>query len=257
MPVQGIASGSFEDRGNVTNRIVSTAIRLLADRGFVVSRHPAARRASLMAAQGVDLVFDVGAAHGDFGAELRTFGYRGTIVSFEPLTGAFAKLEQTRGDDERWVLRNHALGSVNEESAIHVASNSDSSSLLPPHERHSAAAPHVTFTDTQTVSVRRLDDIAEEHLTDGTRALLKIDTQGFERQVLEGATETLRSCVGVLLELSFTPLYDGGMLADEAISSMYAKGYQIVGITPGFAEASGAVLQADALFWRAEQIAAP
>lgn len=234
----------------MTNRVVSTALRVLADRGFVVTRHPAERRQRLMAASGVDLVLDVGAAHGHYGTELRHFGYTGDIVSFEPLPSAFAELQRTRAGDAAWQLENCALGEEEGSATIHVASNSDSSSLLPPAAGHLDAAPEITFEATQQVQVRRLDDVLAPRLAAGPRTLLKIDAQGFERQVLAGAERTLEHCVALQLELSFTPLYEGGLLVDEAISLLYGRGYHLVGMTQGFADPGGAILQADGLFWR-------
>ena len=74
---------------------------------------------------------------------------------------------------------------------------------------------------------------------------------------MAGGTATLDRCVGVQLELSFTTLYDGGMLADEAVSALYGAGFELVGVTPGFTEPSGAMLQADGLFWRPVPAVAP
>lgn len=239
------------------NRVVAAAVRRLAERGYVVSRHPAVRRQRLLAAHGVGVVLDVGAARGEYGAELRRFGYTGTIVSVEPLPAAFARLREARGSDPRWQVEHCALGDVAGPATLHVASNSDSSSLLAPHLRHRTAAPHVSFTQRETVQVRRLDEVAAPHLRPADRVLLKLDTQGFERQVLAGGAATLDRCVGVQLELSFTTLYDGGMLADEAVSALYGAGFELVGVTPGFTEPSGAMLQADGLFWRPVPAVAP
>ena len=204
----------------------------------------------MLHSHGVDVVFDVGAAKGAYGQELRHFGYQGTIVSFEPLAEAYDRLVRTKGDDLLWQAVRCALGSRTEQATIHVAANSDSSSLLPLGERHLTAAPQVGYVGTETVEVERLDVVALHHLRPGSRAFLKIDTQGFERDVLAGGQETLRQCVGLQLELSFVPLYEGGMLIDEAIRMAYAAGFHLVGLEAGFADPDGQVLQADGVFFR-------
>ena len=79
---------------------------------------------------------------------------------------------------------------------------------------------------------------------------LKIDTQGFERSVLAGAEQTVPRLVGLQLELSFVTLYEGGILADEAISWCYDRGFVLVGLDQGFTDPGGAVLQADGVFLR-------
>ncbi|WP_370288119.1 FkbM family methyltransferase [Nocardioides sp.] len=234
----------------MTSRVVSTALRLLADRGFVVSRHPAERRQRLLAEAGIDLVVDVGAARGDYGTELRHFGYTGSIVSFEPLAAPFGQLSASARADGRWTAHNCALGAEEGSATIHIASNSDSSSLLPPHRGHTDAAPQVTFDEQQVVPVKRLDDVVAADLDRARATFLKVDAQGFERQVLAGGPDTLAASVGVQLELSFTPLYEGGILVDEIISTFYRDGFTLVSMIPGFVDPGGAMLQADGIFWR-------
>lgn len=222
----------------------------LARRGFVVRRHPATRRQRLLAAHGIDVVLDVGAARGGYATELREFGYTGRIVSFEPLAAAHAELAAAAAGDPAWTTRNLALGDTSGPQTINVASNSDSSSLLPMADGHRDASPDIDYVGTETIEVARLDDLAPELLGDADRAFLKIDTQGFERSVLAGAAGTLDRLAGIQLELSFVELYEGGMLADEAIAFCYDHGFVLTGLDQGFSDPGGAVLQADGVFLR-------
>lgn len=232
------------------SRLVNAALMAAYKRGFEIRRHPAKRRQAMFDRRGVDLVFDVGAADGGFGRQLRQFGYTGRIVSFEPLAGAFAELSAAIGADAGWTARNCALGEEAGEAEINVASNSTSSSLLPMQDSHRAAEPSVGYVGTETIAVERLDDAAAALLGDSDTAFLKIDTQGFERQVLAGGQQTLARVVGLQLELSFVSLYEGGMLADEAISMAYAAGFHLEVIEQGWAAPSGQMLQADGIFFR-------
>lgn len=213
-------------------------------------KHPALRRSQMISAHDVDLVLDVGAAVGDYGRELRRFGYTGRIVSFEPLDTAFSALSVVAGQDDRWAVRQVALGSETAESVINVASNSDSSSMLPMGRAHNDAEPSVGIVGQQDVSVRRLDDLIDDLAEKDARIFLKIDAQGFERQVLAGAEKTLARCRGLQLELSFVSLYDGSMLIDDAIAWAYDAGFSMVGIEQGWAAESGQMLQADGVFFR-------
>lgn len=222
----------------------------LARRGIVVRRYLASRRQAMLARHDVDLALDVGAARGHYGEELRHFGYRGRIASFEPLPKPFADLARAAARDSAWSAHNYALGDEAGSARIHVASNSDSSSLLPMARAHVEAAPHVGYVDEQEIDVRRLDDVAADVVGDAKRPFLKIDAQGFERQVLTGGAGVLARCVGLQLELSFVPVYEGGMLVDEAIALAYQHGFRLVAIDPGFADPRGHVLQADGLFFR-------
>ena len=225
--------------------------QVLAQRGYQVRQHPAARRQQLFAAKGVDLVLDVGAAVGAYGTELRGFGYHGRIVSFEPLSNAYAALLRVSDRDPGWVAIRTALGEDDGETDINVAGNSDSSSLLPMLEAHRSAAPHANYVGVETIQVHKLDDVAAEYTARSHQQFLKIDTQGFERQVLAGATKTMPSVVGLQIELSFVPLYEGSMLAHEAISDLHEQGFLLEGLETGLRDpVTGQMLQADGLFFR-------
>lgn len=226
------------------------ALMFLYGRGYEVRRHPAVRRAAMFAQHGIDLVIDVGAAHGGYGQQVRKFGYTGDIVSFEPLDSAFAELSRAIAGDARWSARQVALGSEPGEAVINIASNSDSSSLLPMESAHTEAEPSVGYVGQQTVTVARLDDLIDEIATPDSKIFLKIDAQGFEKEVLAGARRTVERCQGLQLELSFVPLYAGGMLIDEAVATAYEAGFQMVSVEQGWAAASGQMLQADGVFFR-------
>lgn len=232
------------------NNLVHAAYRLLARRGFEVRRHPATRRQRVLETHGVDLVLDVGAARGGYGSQLREFGYAGRIVSFEPLESAYDDLSRRIADDPAWTAHRTAVGADPGEATINVASNSDSSSLLPMLDAHREAAPQVGYVDTQTVQIARLDDLVGAEVSAAKAPFLKVDTQGFERDVLAGAPLTLERVVGIQLELSFVPLYAGGMTVDEAVSWAYGEGFHLVGIEQGYAAPTGEILQVDGVFWR-------
>ena len=119
-------------------------------------------------------------------------------------------------------------------------------------DRHLAAAPCIQYVGTETVEAARLDDVAGPHLATHHRPFLKLDTQGFERQVLDGGPDTLSRCIGLQMEMSFVPLYSGGLLVNDAISLAYAKGFALVDIERGFTAPDGQALQADGIFIRGE-----
>lgn len=207
-----------------------------------------------MAERGVDLVLDVGAADGGFARELRSFGYSGDIVSFEPRREAHSTLAAGAAADPRWSTRAVALGSEPGRAHINVASNQTSSSLLPLGREHVAAAPQVAYVGTEEIDVSTLDAEALDLVAGHRATVLKVDTQGFERQVLHGGPGVVETIVGLQLELSFTPMYDGGMLVDEAISWAYERGFTLVVVEQGFASPDGRVLQADGFFLRSSTV---
>lgn len=229
--------------------------RQVRRRGFEVRRHSASRRARLLADAGVDLVVDVGAAVGHYGQELRSFGYTHEIVSFEPMAEPFEALARAADSDPRWTARRMALGRTPGSAEIHVASNSDSSSLLPMLDSHRDAAPDIHYVGTESVTVSTLD--AEFPAADvaGRRCYLKVDAQGFEREVLAGGPQFLEDCLGLQLELSFLPLYEDGPLIPEMITWAYDHGFTLMGFEQGFSAADARILQADGVFFRAGALA--
>lgn len=236
-------------------RLIHAAARGLGRGGFELRRHPAARRQRILSQHGVDLVIDVGAADGGYGSSLREFGYDGAILSFEPQAAAYERLGVVIANEPRWDARHLALGAKPGELTMNIASNSTSSSILPMLAAHIDAAPSVRYIGTEKVAVSRLDDELAQALGTHSRPFLKIDTQGFERDVLTGGPETVAACVGLQLELSLVPLYDGGMLIDEAVAWAYDHGFRMVGLEQGYAAPTGDILQIDGVFVRPSRTA--
>lgn len=204
-------------------------------------------------AHGVTVVLDVGANLGQYATGLRTAGFTGRIVSFEPLSGPFAVLERSASSDPLWECRRCALGDADGTISINVAGNEGaSSSALPMLKRHQDAFPPANYVGTEEVPIHRLDSVASEVLRPGEVAFLKIDVQGFEKQVIEGALATIKDrCEGMQLELSFQPLYEGGMLIREALDVVDSLGFTLSGLQPGFTDPrNGRMLQADGIFFR-------
>jgi FkbM family methyltransferase len=235
--------------------IAKTVARMLGleVRGFRPSSSQAAQLRTMLRSHGVNLIFDVGANAGQFGRELRWHvGYRGRIVSFEPITAVHRALTKAAAGDQLWdVAPCAAIGAERGSIVINVACNSVSSSVLPILAAHVRAAPMSRYSGTETVPLMPLDALAPEYFSADSVAFLKIDTQGYESQVLQGARQTLARVVGVQLELSLIPLYAGQALMPELIGNMQELGFDLWGIAPTFAEANtGRMLQVDATFFR-------
>lgn len=206
-------------------------------------------------AQHVNVVFDVGANWGQFGTALRRAGYKGRIVSFEPLSEPFAHLKKKSAADALWECQQLALGDTEKKIAINIAGNAGaSSSVLPMLKSHQEAFPPANYIGTEDVLMRRLDSVTAEVLNPTDVAFLKVDVQGFEKHVIEGGMSTINDrCAGMQLELSFLPLYDGDMLIQEALELVYSLGFRLTGLLPGFSDPrNGRMLQADGIFFRGD-----
>jgi FkbM family methyltransferase len=195
----------------------------------------------------VSLVIDVGANRGQYATELRRHGYRGRIVSFEPVEEAFEQLASAAADDTGWTCHRAALGAVAEEAPIHVASNLASSSLLEMGVGHRAAAPSVSVVGVETVRVVRLDDV----LDDDRPCLLKLDVQGYEDRVLDGAPSALARALLFQCELCTGNLYSGQAPVRDIVDRLDDAGFELIDLDPIFWDgADGRVLAVDALFAR-------
>jgi FkbM family methyltransferase len=201
---------------------------------------------------GIDLVLDVGANTGQFGAELRSHGFGGAIVSFEPLSAAHAALTARAAGDPKWRIHPRvAIGDTDGTVEINVSGNLFSSSILPMLDAHTAAANESAYVALETVPISRLDAVAGPYLHDCAAPFLKIDTQGFEKHVLDGARATLPRLRGVLSEVSLVPLYEGQPLWLEMLARMKAQGFTLWRIQPGFTDPrDGRTLQVDAVWFR-------
>ena len=195
----------------------------------------------------IDLVLDVGANQGQWARELRAEGYRGALVSFEPFAGAFERLRATAEGDRAWETRRLALGDTNGEVSLYVAANEGaSSSLLRMTEAHVDAAPYAGVVNEERVPLARLDDV---QLPAGEQLFLKLDVQGGEGAVLDGAPETLERVRVLECELSLVELYEGQALLGE--QRLDDAGFELWGLQPSFADwQSGRLLQVDGLFVR-------
>jgi hypothetical protein len=134
---------------------------------------------------------------------------------------------------------------------INVARNSVSSSILPMNAIHRKAAPSSLFVGTELVEMRRLDRVAREVIEQARRPFLKIDTQGYERHVLEGSRDVLERLRGIQLEISLVPLYEGSPTLSEILRIMEEWGFALYALLPAFTDPqSGRMLQVDGLFFR-------
>lgn len=244
-------------QSSMTHRLQSLLHRL----GLHVGRHRytlAGAREAMLKSGNVELVIDVGAHAGEYGRSLRAAGYRGEILSFEPVTDYFQQLLAAAAGDDAWQCLNQAGGAGTETATINVSANDGhSSSLLGMTDVHEQAAPGSHFARTQTIEVIGVDEALRDRPQRPEGAYLKADTQGYEHEVLAGAGETLQNCLAVELELSLTPIYEDQLLLGEMIGLMREKGFRPTHLEPEFIDPhSGELLCVNGLFQPAARIGA-
>lgn len=180
------------------------------------------RRVQILQHCKIELVLDVGANFGQYGDGLREEGWEGRMLSFEPGSDAFKRLTQRADRDALWDTRHLAIGDESGELVLNVSEESRFSSMLPVLDETVDRSHTFRCAFTETVPVVRLDDIAAEFPTE--RLAVKIDVQGFERQVLDGATDVLARAQFFEMELTAHPVYEGQMLVPESMERIADAG---------------------------------
>lgn len=200
----------------------------------------------------IDYIFDVGANEGQFVQELRFYGFMGNIVSFEPILNVHKKLSINSSKDINWEVYDPiALGNKNSKNTINISKNYVSSSILKISSQHIENSPDSKIIDKQTVEEKKLEDIFPKFKLKDRNLFLKIDTQGYEFEVLKGAEKILNEFQGILVEVSLTNLYQGQKNWMEILEFIQSKGFNLWSIDRGFSnKRNGKTLQIDLCFFK-------
>lgn len=211
-----------------------------------------AQLAAVLERFAISCVLDVGANVGQYATMLRAQGFGGKIISFEPLSAAHAVLRERATADGGWqVAPRMAIGDRDGETLIEVSAESDMSSILPQSAVLRQISPSSAILSREHVAVERLESAAQPYLEPEDRTFLKIDTQGFEPQVLAGAGSLLERLCGVQLEMSLVACYEGEVGFRAMIDRMADAGFEPYLFIPGYFERKlGRQLQLDGVFMR-------
>jgi FkbM family methyltransferase len=233
-------------------RTVESARLLVHRAGFDVKRDEfSANFVPALKAHGISEVLDIGANAGQFAIEMRRAKVTGRIVSVEPLSAPFAQLSARATGDPLWSVERAAVSDAPGTLTINVAGNSVSSSVLPMLDQHAQAAPSSRYVATEEVPAITVDELVERHGMVPESAVLKIDVQGYEKAVLDGAAKTLGRFGAVRTEMSLVPLYDGQALLPDLLELLTSAGLELWSVEPGFTDpVSRRLLQLDGIFFR-------
>jgi len=206
----------------------------------------------LFSAKGIDLVIDVGANSGQFGMELIEHGYRGKIVSFEPLSEAYGQLKKRSRGFKKWIIAERcAIGDINGKLDINISKNLVSSSILTILDTHINVEPKAEYIGKEQVEICKLEDVAYRYIDVVQNGFLKIDVQGYEDRVLKGSLKIMNGIQGIQIEVSLVPLYAEQAGFIQLISFVQNLGYGLFAIFPGFADNNeGRMYQVDCIFLR-------
>lgn len=172
-------------------------------------------------------VLDVGANRGQFARWCAAVFPDAEIHAFEPLPDCMPWLDRLAAEIPRVRIHPIALGESAGSSVMYQNDYDPSSSMLPMLDRHREIAPKTSHAREIQVEVARLDDVARTRKF-REPVFLKIDVQGFERSVLAGSREVLKSVAVAMMEVNLEPLYEGQTDLRELINFMDENGFRFL-----------------------------
>jgi len=199
----------------------------------------------------INVFLDVGANRGFFSKHLRMSGYKGRLISFEPIPEDQEHIYQFARHDHDWQVCRYALGAETgrKQFRINLSCNETVlSSFLPLRGRSSSKIIDV--------EINRLDEIFPQLIEGITlpRVFLKMDTQGFDGQVFEGAKGCLSNIFGLQSEVAVTPLYDGMPHYTLLLKTYEQSGFSLIDMFVVRRTDDGRILEYDCVMAKPEAL---
>lgn len=195
----------------------------------------------------LNTIIDVGANKGQFALAISTEYPVANVYSFEPLPDEYLALQKNCKDQKKCKTFNVALGSSNGQIEFYKTGYSLASSALKPTAFHINNTDYSTEVSSIQVPVRRLDEMGTS-IDYVTPVLLKLDVQGFEKEVIKGASTILDKIDFILIEVSFVQMYENEPLFIEMHNFLSTLGFSVVAPLSTFQNSSLQVLQLDFLY---------
>ena len=232
-----MALSDEQAHGQSIKRVIQKAARVV---GLHLGRYPpvdslAYHVKTVFRELEIDCVLDVGAHEGEFAGFLRDLDYTGEIISFEPVATSFAKLSLARAADKNWRGHNLALGAEDGELEFNIYAGSVFNSFLKPAAHGTTRFRDATqLVRVDKVPVRRLEAILDDLIATrpGARIFLKIDTQGYDLQVVRGAGRRLPAIRALQTELAARATYEGMPTLPQALAELDGLGFEVTGLFP-------------------------
>ena len=184
----------------------------------------------------IDCVLDVGANTGQFHDLLRKeVGFHGPIISFEPISENIERLRRQTEKDPNWHIHGYALGASRGEMSFNVMADTALSSFRTPTTSTLGANLKDNIVKrVDKVRVETLDNVLPEirEQFKVTRLFLKMDTQGFDLEVVRGASNGLKDIILLQTEASVVPIYNGMPDYKKVIAELENLGFIISGMFP-------------------------
>ncbi len=193
-------------------------------------------------------VIDVGANQGQFAYAVTRFFSNAVVHSFEPVPDTYEKLRFNTRFSSKIITYNFGLGSNSGKIDFYQNEHSHASSALPISDYQKSQLPKTSKVRLITVPVERLDNIAMAIGTIERPLLLKLDVQGYEKEVLLGAGSFMDEIDYLLFEASFVSMYEGEPLFEEMHELVCSMGFRLIGPVGSLEVGASQIAQMDMLY---------
>jgi FkbM family methyltransferase len=226
-------------------------IKIIKDKIKHRLNRPLRRRQKLLTHFGITKILDVGANTGQYAKETRKINFTGEIISFEPISSVFEVLKTNRKNDTNAIQKNYALGDKNETKTINIAKNLASSSFFSRAKHLDECVKNTEYISEEKVEIKALDSIFDSFCNENDIVFLKLDTQGYEKNILKGAVSSLKKIKGIQIELALKPSYNEAPSFKEIYKILEDAGFTLYSIEEGFEDdKTGQLFELDAIFFR-------
>lgn len=178
---------------------------------FTASSSEELRTAMLCKHMKITHIIDIGANTGQFGESLYDFGFEGVVISFEPVEAVWLELKKRAKRHAHWKVADRcAIGAYDGTININVSDDTVFSSILPIKDSYVAHNEKSKIIKQEPTPIYKLDSIIGKYIEnyENTRILLKIDTQGYEKEALEGAKNVFDIACGLKIEIPLYAMYN-------------------------------------------------
>ncbi len=178
------------------------------------------------------LIVDVGGGKGTTALMFADALRNAQVIVYEPLSANYKDILSRTAKFSNIKVINKALGSIPKTDTIHVTNNINSSSILKIKNdiQEVKLKEMLSSNKTETIEIVKLDDELT-NITNGIN-ILKIDTQGFELEVLKGAVKTLPNVKIIIIEVANHSFYENAPKYYEIDEFLRSNGFVLNDMIP-------------------------
>ena len=217
--------------------------------GYKIEKKP--KKKNFFKKNNINQIIDVGAHEGGFALKSRREGFEGKIISFEPQSKVYLTLKENSKNDLNWTVHEKcAIGEKNSTAKINIMSETQCSSILNANEKFLDMEKNHNLKNVseEECNIYTLDYIFSNFYSLEKKIFLKIDTQGYEKLVLDGCVKTIEEIDFIQLELSNETLYENEHNYEYFLGFMKENNFILWDIYPFYKNDLGKLIQFDAIF---------